>query len=251
MGAKMLHGQGNAQSGMGLTGGQGVAGIQKDLTWKIFFFIGSICVLASSVIAILYFIIHFQWAPCTFTSQLFLLVFGLLMLVLDFPIPHPSPFLQQVRENVYKFCLFMTRFTGRGMWYTFLATMCFVALWDDNISWFFAVIFSGYLLVLGFAAMYKGVRLSMSLNKVRTSILEQNKTSDTYFSSNHMVMSKSQFKDVIGSTLSKLGPHLEPFSDDDIDYIINALSFKATNDGQVSKEEWDYWMRQGSGMLMV
>lgn len=246
----MLHGQ-NAQSGMGLVGGQGVAGIQKDMTWKMFFFAGSCCVLASAFIAIIYFIIHFQWAPCTFTSQLFLFFFGIVMLVLDFPIPYPNPYLQQIRENVYKFCLFMTRFTGRGMWYTFLSTMCFVALWDDNISWFLAVIFSGYLLVLGFAAMYKGIKLSRSLNKVRTAILDQNKSSETFFSAQHPVMSKSQFSDTIGRVMQQGGGHDEPFTGDDIDYIINALSFKATNDGQVSKEEWDYWMRRGTGMLMV
>lgn len=250
--AKMLHGDHPAVGMQGLSDGQGIAGIQKSMTWKIYFFIGSCCVLASAVIAILYFTIHFQWAPCTFTSQLFLLVFGLMMLVLDFPIPHPSPMLQRVRENIYKFCLFMTRFTGRGMWYTFLSTMCFVALWDENISLVFGLVFPGYLLALGAIALYKGVKLSRTLNSVRGELLQSpNTSSSTYFSQNHTVMSKDQFKQAIDSIVAKLGGNHEPFSDDDLDYIINALSFKATNDGQVSVDEWNYWMRQGTGMLMV
>merc|ERR1719451_249416 len=124
---------------------QSVSGIAKNMSWKILIF-------------------TFSWAPFSFTSQVFLLVFGLLMLVLDFPLPHPSPNLAMVRNNIYKFMLFMTRFTGRGIWYTFLGTMIFGALYDLNISWFLGVLIGGYVVVLGIVTTCYGLILSRKLN---------------------------------------------------------------------------------------
>eukprot|EP00435_Cladocopium_sp_Y103_P053077 s931_g16.t3 len=132
------HGGGVAAAGMdgqGLIGGQGVAGIEKTMKWKLFFFIGSLIVLVTGVSCTLFWTV----APAQFMTTLFLLLFGVLMVVLDFPIPNPTqrdwPNLVSIRDHCYKFVLFMTRFMGRGMWYLFLATMVFAALWDTNISW--------------------------------------------------------------------------------------------------------------------
>merc|ERR1719337_512246 len=77
-------------------------------------------------------IITFAWEPAGFVTVLFQLFFGLLMVVLDFPIPHPSPMLANVRAHIYKFFLFLTRFTGRGLWYLFLGTMIFATLFDPK-----------------------------------------------------------------------------------------------------------------------
>lgn len=39
-----------------------------------------------------------------------------------------------VKMAVYKYVLFLTRFTGRGCTYLFLASMLVSSLWDNGIS---------------------------------------------------------------------------------------------------------------------
>merc|ERR1719506_2749916 len=113
----------------------------------------------------------FEFAPMSFVTILFMLVFGMLMVVLDFPIPHPSPMLAAVRAHIYKFFLFLTRFTGRGVWYLFLGTMIFATLFNLNISAFFGICLGGYVGILGLVTLIFGVRLSQKLDVVRQELL--------------------------------------------------------------------------------
>eukprot|EP00440_Ansanella_granifera_P027917 gb/GFBE01030332.1/.p1 GENE.gb/GFBE01030332.1/~~gb/GFBE01030332.1/.p1 ORF type:complete len:265 (+),score=82.01 gb/GFBE01030332.1/:1-795(+) len=237
----------------GLIGGQGVAGIEKTMKWKLFFFAGAIITLTTGVTTVVYWIFHFQWAPATFMSEIFLLIFGLLMVVLDFPIPNPNPQdnpnLVAIRDHCYKFLLFMTRFMGRGMWYLFLATMVFSALWDTNINWFFGGLFSFYLVALGIGALAKGYMISTKLDQVRLALLRERDTGgniDHYISPSQKGLTKAQFK---GLT-KNLTQQEDMFTDDDLDYVINALSFLPSSDGVVTREEFDYWVRPGH-MLWV
>jgi len=215
---------------------QSVSGIAKNMSWKILFFTAACCVLAAGVLSILDLIFTFSWAPFSFTAQVFMLFFGLLMLVLDFPVPHPGAHLALVRNSIYKYLLFMTRFTGRGIWYTFLGTMIFGALFDLNISWFFGVLLGGYVGVLGLVTMCYGVALSRKLNGVRLAIQEQGappQCPDRGFS-------KQGFKE-----LAQHVNHTE-FSDDELDYIFNGLSFTPSNDGVIMPDEYLYWISKGS-----
>merc|ERR1719456_633653 len=141
------------------------------MSWKVLFFLAACCTLASAVISILYMVISFEWAPASFTTVLFMLLFGFLMVVLDFPIPHPSPTLAAVRASIYKFFLFLTRFTGRGVWYLFLGTLIFATLFDLNISAFFGVCLGGYVGTLGLVTLVFGIRLSQKLDVVRQDLL--------------------------------------------------------------------------------
>merc|ERR1719271_2337555 len=152
-------------------GGQAVAGIAKNMSWKLLFFIAACCTLGAATISILYMIFTFEFAPFSFTTVLFMLLFGFLMVVLDFPIPHPSPTLAAVRASIYKFFLFLTRFTGRGVWYLFLGTLIFATLFDLNISAFFGVCLGGYVGILGLVTLIFGVRLSQKLDVVRQELL--------------------------------------------------------------------------------
>jgi len=215
---------------------QSVSGIAKNMSWKILFFTAACCVLAGGIISLLDLIFTFSWAPFSFTAQVFMLVFGLLMLVLDFPIPHPSPHLALVRNSIYKYLLFMTRFTGRGIWYTFLGTMIFGALFDLNINWFFGVLLGGYVGVLGIVTMCYGAALSRKLNSVRLAIQEQGappQCPDRGFS-------KEGFK-----ALAQHVNHTE-FSEDELDYVFNGLSFTPSNDGVIMPDEYLYWISPGS-----
>lgn len=231
----------------GLTGSQAVAGIEKNLKWKLFFFGGACVTFAGGVISVLYWIFHFTWAPATFMSEIFLLTFGILMLVLDLPIPHPHKHLVTIRDSCYKFLLFMTRFMGRGVWYLFLSSMVFAALWDTNINLFLGCTFTAYLFFLGVIALVKGWIISHKLQAVREAIMNSGRTADHFISRGQTGLSKEQFKAMVANVTPHQADH---FSNDDLDYIINALSFTPYNDGQVSLEECEYWLRPGP-MLMV
>lgn len=236
---------------MGLIGGQAEAGIEKTMTVKLAFFTGAVVVVATSFFSIMHYMRNVQWAPATFFVNLFLLSFGILMIVLDFPIPHPHQGLVTVRNNIYKFFLFLTRFTGRGVWYLFLATMIFSMLWDGGPSWILGLLFTGYLIILGGMALYKGGSMSLRLNQVREEILKQNRSAEHYLAPGHTRLSKKQFETMINSVMSD---HLtgDPFfTYDELDYVINALSFKPENDGQVTMEEVEYWLSEGHMLNML
>lgn len=233
-------------AGMGLIGGQGTAGIEKNMTWKLGFFTGAVTVLTAAIISICHYAKDPEWAPATFFNNVFLLVFGLLMIVLDFPIPHPYGFLVTVRDNIYKFVLFMTRFVGRGVWYLFLACMVYSTLWDGEHSPIIGGLFTAYLLVLGIAAGVKGYDLSSRLQEVRQAILDSSRSAEHYLAPRQTGLRKVQFQAMVESVTSKQNL----FTDDELDYVINALSFTPENDGQVSMEEIEYWLSEGP-MLMV
>merc|ERR1719198_2736089 len=97
------------------------------MKWKWGFFGGAVVVFGVGVGTSLYWIGHPTFAPATAVSEFFLLMFGALMLVLDFPFPNMAlhPHITAFRFHIYKFVLFMTRFMGRGIWYLFLSTMVF------------------------------------------------------------------------------------------------------------------------------
>mmetsp|Transcript_36977 Transcript_36977/g.81212 ORF Transcript_36977/g.81212 Transcript_36977/m.81212 type:complete len:249 (-) Transcript_36977:78-824(-) len=245
--------RGDVQGGQhtALTGGYAAVsqggGVEKHLRWKIFFFGGAICTLASAIISVFYYIFHAQFAPCAFMSQIFLLGFGMLMIMLDFPFPHPSPHLQAVRAHCFKFVLFMTRFTGRGMWYLFLGSLVYVSLVDEEIAVVVGLIFVFYLVCLGVFALVKGIHLSRSLHRVQQDILNAGRGSqpEQYFPRGQN-LSKEQFKALIVQNTNR--PDL--FTDDEYDFIINALAFKPRTIAEVTPEEWMYWMSSGA-MLMV
>jgi len=219
-------------------GGQAVAGIAKNMSWKLLFFIAACCTLAAATISILFMIFTFEWAPFSFTTVLFMLLFGSLMVVLDFPIPHPNPTLAAVRANIYKFFLFLTRFTGRGAWYLFLGTMIFATLYDLNISPFFGICMGGYVGILGLVTLFFGVRLSQKLEVVRQELL----IGDKMCPPNGYSM--QGFKD-LAMQVSK-----QDFTDDEIVYVFNSLSFNPMNDGVINPEEYKQWLMPGKAEIV-
>jgi hypothetical protein len=239
-------GPSSLQAGIGLIGGQAESGIEKTMRWKLGFFTGAIFVVATAVFSTIHYLSAPEWAPGTFFGNLFLLVFGLLMVVLDFPIPHPHQSLVDVRDNIYKFVLFMTRFTGRGVWYLFLSTLIFSTLWDGGPSWMMGLFFTGYLIILGLVASYKGGMMSYKLNKVREEILKSNRSAEHYLAPRQTSLSKVQFQAMVESVTRDK----DFFDTDELDYVINALSFTPYNDGQVSMEEIEYWLSEGPMMIV-
>jgi len=221
-------------------GGQAVAGIAKNMSWKFLFFGAACCTLASSIIAIIYMIITIKIAPCSFTTVLFMLFFGLMQVVLDFPVPHPNQTLAWTRLNIYKFLLFLTRFTGRGIWYLFLGTMIFATLWDLKISYFFGICLGGYVGILGLVTLVFGVRLSQRLDQVRKALLHDDKPPP------HGGYSTEGFR----TLAQQVSSGKIEFTDDELTYVFNSLSFTASNDGVITPEEYKQWLLPGK-MEMV
>lgn len=233
---------------MGGPGGNGNIAIEQYMKWQWGFFGGACLVTATALGTAIHWLSHFTFAPATFFFEVFLCFFGVFMLVLDTPVPHVQkhPHVQTVRFQIYKFALFMTRFMGRGMWYLFLATMVFGALWDTGINWFLGGVCTLYLTVLGVIAMGKGFIMSNKLNRVRDCIIQSNQSAERYLSRGHSGLSADQFKMMMESATSEK----DLFTDDEMSYVINALSFTPYNDGQVTLDELNYWLSPGPPLLV-
>jgi hypothetical protein len=223
----MMTGEVNQQTG----------GIEKRMTWKLMFFVAATCVLAAGVIAVADLMFKFPPAPMSFMSEVFLLFFGIIMTVLDLPFGGNSPRANMIRDSIYKYMLFLTRFTGRGLWYCFLGTMIWSALFDLNISWFLGFILGLYVILLGVGTMFKGIKLSMKLDLVRKQITDRDLQVPPCPEKG---FSKQTFWDLVNSVDS------QKFSEDDIDYVINALSFSPENHGVITKVEYTYWLAPGN-----
>jgi len=223
------------------------SGIEKRMSWKLLFFVAACCTVAAAVISITYLISNFEFAPCSFLSEIFLLFFGCVMLALDIPIADPIAALGAIRFHTYKFMLFLTRFTGRGLWYVFLGTMIWGALWDLNISWFLGFSMGLYVILLGIVSMVYGFRLSFKLDNVRKALMDgSSKPPDCPEGG----FSKEQFKENVLAVHTSVGSPTQ-FTDDEVDYIMNGLSFTATNDGLITMDEYWFWLQPGTRMSIV
>lgn len=74
-----------------------------------------VVVIASAVISVLSMMAEFG-SPWDFVNNIYMALFGLMMLVIDFPVNHPR--VHNMKIAVFHYALFMTRFVGRGIWYS-------------------------------------------------------------------------------------------------------------------------------------
>jgi len=232
------------------SGAGGNIAIEKYMRWSWGFFVGAIIVFCVGVGTAFYWLGHPAMAPATFVSELFLIMFGCLMLVLDFPqSEHPTAALakhfQRMRMHAYKFVLFMTRFTGRGVWYLFLATMVFSELWDAGVNGFLGIVCTLYLVILGGIAIGKGITMTQKLHRVREAILQSGKGVEHFISHGQSGLSREQFKAMVENVTDD-----QPFSADEVDYVMSALAFTPEQPGHVTVDECAYWLSQGPPLLV-
>lgn len=233
---------------LGATNEEGNIAIEKYLKWNWAFFGGAVLVFATSVGTGIHYISNLSFAPATFFSELSLLVFGIIMLVLDVPIPHMQNHrhIRAMRHQIYKFALFMTRFMGRGAWYLFLATMVFGALWDTGINMFLGGVCTLYLTVLGVVALGKGFVMTNKLNRVRDAITTAGHSCDRYVSRGQTGLSTDQFKLMVESATNER----DLLTPDELDYAINAISFMPYHDGHITLDELRYWLAPGPPLMV-
>lgn len=248
-GAGGAYGSGMGSQMAAMNNQTGFSAIETRVEWRFLFFGGACSVLFAGVISIFHFIISFgdvaHWSPCTFLSCCFLLVFGLMMMVLDWPMKTGNPQILTVRDNIYTFALFLTRFTGRGLWYVFLGSHCWVALYDDSINQLFGIVLTTYLVILGLAAAAKGIILSKKLHDVHKDIREKRFEPQNLVERGANGLNRAGFKMMV----QQVSP-TQQFTEAEYDYIINALCFKPRFEQLVSLEELQYWLQQGP-MLLV
>lgn len=238
---------------MGGPGAGGAVGVAQKASWKLLFFAAACCVTASAVIGILMFIAHFE-VGFTLTSEIFLVFFGLLMIVLDFPVNDKHPAMHSIRTHTYSFLLFMTRFTGRGLWYMFLGTMCFAVLWDDNgdkgpLPMILGFVLGGFVFALGCAATFKGLKLTKQFDECRKQCLQKGDqgAERAYGSLFQGYDPRSQYppspvsEHIFQRFLEEYCGH--KFSDDEMIYLVNALSFTPNNDRMVGFTEVQWWLQ--------
>jgi len=208
------------------------AGVTNDVKWSLLFLIAACDVFAGGLIAVVWGILHPEPKIFSFTSEVFLLFFGAIMLVLDAPIPNER--VKLVKDEIYKKMLFLTRFTGRGFWYMYLGTMIWAALWDQDLGGVFKVlgfVMSLYPILLGMAALAQGFRLSLRLQRLRKKILE----AEPHMADGYQSMDKASFEQLCEK-------YKEVFSQNDLPYVINGLSLTAKNDGTVDVKEMKAWL---------
>mmetsp|Transcript_1655 Transcript_1655/g.3624 ORF Transcript_1655/g.3624 Transcript_1655/m.3624 type:complete len:247 (+) Transcript_1655:171-911(+) len=222
--------------------------IEKLLKWNWAFFGGAAIVFSTAIGTALHWVGHPTFAPGTFFCEIFLMIFGLIMLILDTPVPHLNnhKHVRFARFQIYKYTLFLTRFMGRGAWYMFLGTVVFATLYDTGINLILGGLFTAYLELLGAVALAKGFLMSHKLNRVRENILGSGLSAERYLASNQKALSIDQFAILVKSATQEV----ELFTRDELEYVISAMSFTPFNDGHVSLEELQYWLAPGPAMMV-
>mmetsp|Transcript_10509 Transcript_10509/g.25672 ORF Transcript_10509/g.25672 Transcript_10509/m.25672 type:complete len:234 (+) Transcript_10509:93-794(+) len=208
--------------------------------FKFLFFTCATIVTFSGVLSIVVAATNFRPA-FDFVNYVFLTLFGLIMLVVD--APYDSPGLRSFRMAVFWYGLFMTRFVGRGVWYLFLASITVGALYDNDILPMLGCILGGYVAGVAAYSIFFGWKLSSNLEAVRKKIVEQGPDQwGAYIPPNGM--SKIQFRDLAASLQAIT------FTEEELHYIVAAMSVDVRSDGLISREEFEDWVR-GPDMLVL
>merc|ERR1719265_1435914 len=157
----MLNNQGGQMAG----GPGGGKALKLDLWW----FAAACCVTFGGIIGTLD-LLFTQFAPIDLIDELYLVIFGGVMFVLDAPLNFKL--LISFKQDVHKYCKFLTRLTGRGVWYIFMGTTTFATLWENSISYFLAVVLGFFVFGVGVASTTIGVVKSRKLEKVRLNVYQ-------------------------------------------------------------------------------
>jgi hypothetical protein len=189
-----------------------------DLWW----FAAACCVMVGGIIGTLD-LLFTTFAPIDLLDEMYLVIFGAVMFVLDAPLNFKL--LISFKQDIHKYCRFLTRLTGRGVWYIFMGTTTFASLWENSISKFLAVVLGLFVFGVGVASTTIGVVKSRKLEKVRLSVYQQKQSGglgklfqDHARNSPTMGLTQQEFNEMC-SVLKGVG-----FSPDELAAIFNALT---------------------------
>lgn len=222
-------------------------------TWEFAFMCGAGLAFGSAMLGFLGSFCHisFMVRPFDFGFEVSFVVLSGFMLALDVPQFKESPTAANVSDWTWRYALFLTTFTGRGIWYMLLGTMVWLSLWDQGgnfIQFIVAAGSAGYLLGLGWYAFRKGFILTRRLNRVRESMVRRCETSDNYYPNqvgHPPPLNKEQWRAIFEQHDGR------PHSDIEMDYMIGALSMKPFNTTEIEKDEFDEWLESPWTMYFV
>ncbi|KAF4703227.1 hypothetical protein FOZ62_032147 [Perkinsus olseni] len=205
---------------------------QMSMTMDIIFFSAACCVVAASVISTIEVFLT-EIAPFDLVDCIYLLLFGTKMMFLDAPVRFKG--IVEAQAFIVKYFAFLTRFTGRGIWYIFLGTMTFATLWDNQIWYLGAVLLGFYVFLIGVFATVMGAMKSRKLDRVRQQIRRQNANSEQMFnsyarSSPQEGMTAEEF-DLLSGQVAGIS-----FRPDELTFVLNALC----NEGRLGITQRDF-----------
>eukprot|EP00397_Hematodinium_sp_SG-2012_P025575 GEMP01026732.1.p1 GENE.GEMP01026732.1~~GEMP01026732.1.p1 ORF type:complete len:267 (+),score=63.86 GEMP01026732.1:39-803(+) len=210
--------------------------------WKLFFFTAAVCVTASAIVGFFASLAK-GFSIFDVINQVYLFIFGVLMLVVDLPVDFTQR-LVAAKMTIYKYLLFMTRFTGRGIWYLFLACMIIGSLCDNGLCEWLGVVLGLYVAAVGAASTFQGCMKSIKLERVRGRV--NGRINELAALLPPSGMTKDQF----GAMSAELVADSK-FTDEDLNYIVNALSCSTRSEESecISRREFAEWTRGSMTVL--
>lgn len=209
-------------------------------TWKVIFFVSACVVVGGAVVGFLNLLTSLQFVLFDLISLIYVAAIGLLLLILDVPYAHPN--VELFKNGIYKYILFLTRFIGRGFTYLFLGSMLTAQLWNNNVSPFLGFIIGGGLGAVGCLSMYKGLKISRKLEKVRRALLNRGGPTPS------ICPPQGLRTDKFAELAMKIQG--EFFDHEELMYIANALSLTIHGDDVISQKEFQLWLSEGSFVLI-
>lgn len=212
---------GGGQRSAGANAAQQIQARMRNKSIDMLWFVAAIAVILGSFFGALDLLLT-TFAPLDFLDEVYLLFFGLIMFVNDAPLN--MKFILEVKEAIKKYCKFLTRLTGRGLFFIFLGTMTFATLWENNISPFLAVILGFFIFGVGCFSTVYGFLKSRKLERVRFQVFQNKQNGklkqlyDNFAkTAPQMGMMKQEFND-LSSQLKGVS-----FDQDELLAIYNAL----------------------------
>lgn len=218
----------------------GFAGRYFGGLWKLLFFLGAVTVTASGFIGLIKGLTMIL-SPFSMCNQIYLIVFGSIMLVIDSPIEAFA--LIDVKMSIFRYLLFMTRFTGRGFWYVFLATMIWGSLFNLNIEPLLGFFLGNAVGALGVISIVQGIRMSLKLEKARKAVCGNGPAAVMNMCPSGG-LTLPEFND-----LCKNQTESTTFDAQELSYVAAALSYQVRADATISQQEFQAWT-QGRMTIM-
>jgi len=210
----------------------------KEMKIHYLWFAAACCVMFGGFIGT-FDLLFTTFAPLDLLDEIYLMIFGGIMFALDAPLHFKS--IIELQGHIHKYCRFLTRLSGRGLWYIFLGTMTFATLWENNISPFLAVVLGFFVFGVGLFSATFGYVKSRKLERVRFQVYQSkqqgklNQLYNTFAKTNPQAgLTKQEFND-LSSQLKGVS-----FDPDDLAMVFNALTNtpKCENISEEDMYEW-------------
>jgi uncharacterized membrane protein YhaH (DUF805 family) len=206
-------------------------------SWKWCFFGCACAVLLASSIGFMNFL---SCSPFDMICLIYQTFFGLMLFVMDAPIQVSR--LEDAKLVIYKYMLFLTRFTGRGIAYIFLGCMVCSLLWDNGISPFLGFVLGGAIVGIGAIAVWFGYLHTKKLEMVRKALL--NRGGPTQSVCPPQGLKTDKFREL---AMKIQGVQ---FTEEELMYVANAMSLSIHGDDVISQREFETWLKDPAALVL-